>query len=194
MAHKFDPGHVDKLHSSERYRLLDPEKLLGDLGIQPGQVVADLGCGSGFFTIPLAKLVGAKGTVYAVDISEEMLTRLREQHPPEQVEIRQATENHIPLPTNSVDWVLLTFVYHELENRRRYLFEIRRILRENGKLWLLEWIPRNEEMGPPVQHRVAREQAVAELQEAGFRVLRSRDVNPSHYEVLAERTSIRCGC
>jgi len=77
MVHKFPVEMKEKLDSPERKKLLNPEKALSSLGIKAGMVVADIGCGTGFFTLPLASLVGEKGKVFAADISNGMLSDLR---------------------------------------------------------------------------------------------------------------------
>jgi len=77
IAHKFPLEMKKKLDSPERKKLFNSEKALSSLGIKAGMTVADIGCGTGFFSIPLASLVGKKGKVFAADISKEMLSDLR---------------------------------------------------------------------------------------------------------------------
>jgi tRNA A58 N-methylase Trm61 len=68
-VHKFDPRKRPVLDDPERFLFEDPDAILSEVGVKPGEVVADIGCGAGFFTLPLAKYVGKSGKVYALDTS-----------------------------------------------------------------------------------------------------------------------------
>ena len=73
MTHKFDAKNRHKLDNPKRREMLPPEKTLIRLGLKQGDIVADIGCGIGYFTIPAANIVGDSGKVFAMDISPEML-------------------------------------------------------------------------------------------------------------------------
>lgn len=187
MAHKFAPQHWERLLSAERRSLLDPGQFLDRVAIPPGSVVADVGAGPGFFTRALAERVGARGTVYALDVAPEMVDRLRAQELPPQVVVRHNEESRLPLPDRSVDVVLLAFVLHELESPPALLQEIGRTLRPGGRLVVLEWVPQDEAMGPPRHERIAAGDSATLLGEAGFRAVDGGMVNPSHYYHVAVR-------
>ena len=185
MGHKIDPAKWERLVSEERRALLDPEGFLDRLAVRPGDRVADLGAGPGFFTLPLAERVGPAGRVYALDVSAEMLDRLRARNPPEQVEIVQSEESRLPLATGAVGLALLAFVLHELHDPPAFLAEVRRILAPGGRLVVLEWTPREEEMGPPLAERLPRGESRRRLEAAGFEIAEEGEPNTSNYFLVA---------
>ena len=184
--HKFNPENSHHLLGAPRRTLLDPAQFVDQLGIREGDAVADIGAGPGFFTLPLAEHVGARGKVYALDVAPEMLDRLRSRQLPKQVELVLSTENHLPLPDGSVDLGLLAFVFHELEDPAKFLAEAKRILRPTGRLVLLEWVPQEEELGPPLHARVSAETSVRSLVAAGFRVVKEGMIKSSTYYFIVE--------
>jgi len=109
----------------------NPNELLAQLGFKPGQVVLDFGCGSGKYTIPAARLVTQKGRVYALDVSDAALERVRAKAAKEGltniVIIRSTGEGKIPLEKETVDHVLLIDVLQEVEDRKGLLDEIHRV-------------------------------------------------------------------
>src|SRR5262249_1385579 len=101
MPHKSDPREKEALLSEERQAALQPGKLLRRLGLRPGDTLADVGSGPGFFTLPAAEIVGAEGLVYAADIQGEMLTAVRSraaQAGLTNAKFVKTTENPVPLP------------------------------------------------------------------------------------------------
>ena len=184
--HKFNPENWEHLLGAPRRTLVDPAQFVDQLDIQEGDVVADIGAGPGFFTLPLAEHVGARGKVYALDVAPEMLEKLRSRNLPEQVELLLSTENHLPLPDGSADLGLLAFVFHELEDPAKFLAEAKRILRPAGRLVLLEWVPQEEELGPPMHARVGAEHTAAALVAAGFRVITDGMIRSSTYYFIAD--------
>jgi ubiquinone/menaquinone biosynthesis C-methylase UbiE len=185
MTRKFDPENWQRLVSPERYALLDPRAFLQRIGVARGSTVADLGAGPGFFTLPLAEEVGPRGKVFAVDAAPQMLERLRERGLPAQVEAVLGGEDGLPLPDCSVALALLAFVLHELEDPLGFLNEVRRVLQPGGRLVVLEWVPHEEELGPPLPERLPRDAAAAMLTEGGFRVAEEDDANRSNYFLIA---------
>ena len=185
MGKKFSPERWERLLGSERRVLLDPDAFLERLDVRSGATVADLGAGPGFFTVPLAQRVGPRGKVYAVDVSPEMVRRLQDRSLPPQVEVKLSGENRLPIPDASVDLALLAFVLHELEDPRAFLDEVSRILKPGGELVVLEWVPQEEELGPPLADRVSADEGAEILTFAGFRVASGRDANASNYYLVA---------
>lgn len=182
--HKFDPEHWERLVGEERRARLPVSAILNPIDVREGMVVADIGAGPGYFTLPLAERVGPRGRVYALDIEPRMLEALRSRGVPPNVEVLQSGESTLPLPDQSVDLAFLAFVYHELGDRPAMLAEIRRILRPGGRLVVADWVPREEEIGPPLHERIAEGVVTAEMEAAGFEVTTSFAANPSTYCVV----------
>lgn len=149
-----------------------PDQALGLIGIRPGMVVADVGAGSGFMTTRLARLVAPGGKVYATDIQPVMLRliqdKARAEHLPN-IELVQGSETDVHLPQDAIDLTLLVDVYHELRHPREMLRSIRRSLRADGELVLVEY--RREDLSIPIAetHRMSVADARAEIEAEGFR-------------------------
>jgi ubiquinone/menaquinone biosynthesis C-methylase UbiE len=177
--HKFSPAKADNLELAKRYDLLQPEQTLREFGLIEGMSVLDVGAGTGFFARAAANVVGKKGTVYACDISSEMLTSFRRFGVPDNVRLIESTELEIPLPAGIVDFVLFAFVLHESSNIPGFLAEAIRMTRPGGRIAVIEWKKQAEENGPPEQERLSSDELQSKIN--GFEVIASGDLNPSHY-------------
>lgn len=191
MNRKFDPADGERLLREERAEFQPVEPLLRLLDPQPGGRYADVGCGPGYFTLPVAERVRPDGKVYALDISPEMLAmcrkRARERGLDDVVVTLQNDEYTIPLVDASVDGAWLANVFHELEAPRELLKEIRRILRPQGQLIVIDWKRMEMEMGPPLEQRTPLEVVLLELGKAGFDALRVHNLYTYHYVVETRR-------
>lgn len=155
--------------------------MLAHLGVRPGMVVCDLGCGNGFYSLPLARQVGPTGQVLAVDAQPEMLVLLRTRA--EQAGIENITPIlgswHNPrLPAASVDLVLLVDVYHEFSYPQEMLAAMRQALKPAGLIVLVEY--RAEDPEVPIQplHKMTHVQICKEMTANGFRLERQFDRLP----------------
>lgn len=164
-----------------RQREEDCRLLLEALELQKGQTVCDLGCGNGFYTLEIAKQVGPKGSVYAVDIQREMLQMLMERS--NQIGFRNiqpvlgsATDPN--LPAGEIDLVLCVDVYHEFSYPAEMLAAIRKSLSEDGLVVLAEF--RAEDPAVPIKplHKMTKAQATKELTACGFELAREFDRLP----------------
>lgn len=165
---RFDPQKRHGLLSEERQAHWNPLQFLQQFAIQPGQAALDLGCGPGFWTLPLADIVGLSGKVWALDVSQEMLDTLAEQNPPAQVVPLLGELPQIGLETAVSDFIWTAFVYHEVEGSD-LAAEMLRVARPGGRVAILEWRPdAADQSGPPSDHRVWPDQVKLELQQAGF--------------------------
>jgi ubiquinone/menaquinone biosynthesis C-methylase UbiE len=164
---------ADWLERSEREMEELPETALDAIGLQPGMTVADVGAGSGYFTIRMAKRVGSGGKVYAVDVQPEMLTLLRgrlRQAKVDNVEPVLGSESDPKLPRNALDLILMVDVYHELSQPQRMLQKMKTALKSNGRLVLLEY--RKEDPHIPIRadHKMSVEEAKLEVEAEGFKL------------------------
>lgn len=168
---KFNPKHLHKLDNPERMEILPPDLPVTLFGFQPGQHVVDFGCGSGYFTVDIAKAVGSEGIVYAVDQHPEMLDAAKERiskNTLSNIRFLQNTENDLPIPSNSVHDVFMATVFHELESPEHVLPEVFRVLLPGGRLLILDWLPLEEEWGPRLHHRIAPESVIEAAEAAGL--------------------------
>lgn len=187
MPVKFDPQDKEVLLSAERRKALDMYRLLSLIPILPHHVVADIGCGPGFFTVPLAKYLW-DGKLYAVDIQQEMLDAAKEAVDSERlsnVEFVKSTERRLPLEKERLDGALMAFVLQEAAGRESLLKEVRRCMRTPGWAVVIEWHKKKSEEGPPFKQRIKDTEMVDLLDKTGFRVASRRDLNSKQYMVLA---------
>lgn len=155
--------------------------LLKSLRIRPGQTVCDIGCGNGFYTLRLARMVGEQGAVLAVDIQPEMLDLLRFRAREAKIAnvvpiLGTATDPH--LPAGTVDLVLLVDVYHEMSHPAAMLRAIRNSLKPDGRMVLVEF--RAEDPRVPIKplHKMSKRQILKEIPPHGFRLTRQFDDLP----------------
>ncbi|MCD6462048.1 MAG: methyltransferase domain-containing protein [Thermoplasmata archaeon] len=158
--HRFPMEKAAYLISGERRKKTDPEKFLdaleGCVGPLSGKKVADIGCGPGFFTIPLARRVGSGGKVWAVDVEKGVLDMLLEHIPPgmeDRIETVHSAVDRIPLPDGVTDGVLLINIFHEIRGTAT-LDEVDRILSPGGFMVVRDWDMVETPHGPPLSERV----------------------------------------
>ncbi|MFZ3578932.1 class I SAM-dependent methyltransferase [Virgibacillus sp. DJP39] len=184
---RFNPEHAHKLMSDERKVLLPPNKIIEYLKLDPDDIVADLGAGNGYFTIPIA--TGTNNTVHAVDIEPKMLDMLKEYAAKEQLDnINYVVSDleDIQLVDSSVNKVIVSLVIHEVANLETALTEIKRILKPGGELLMIEWKAVDTESGPPLHERISSEKMLELLNTMNFEA-EVIDLNPKHYAVKARR-------
>ena len=164
-----------------RQREEDCRTMLQALGVKPGQTVCDMGCGNGFYTLQLARLVGPRGLVYAVDIQPEMLQMLaRNAAEARLANIRPVLGTPIDprVPAGEIDMMLCVDVYHEFSHPEAMLAKIKESLAPDGQLVLVEF--RGEDPAVPIKplHKMTKAQVRAELEPAGFEMVREFDRLP----------------
>ena len=161
---------IDWLEREEREQEEKTAQLLKNLAVQPGQVIADIGAGSGYHSSLLSKMVG-NGKVYAVDVEPEMIAFLNERIKREgkkNIIPVLSTEKTVSLPANSMDMMLLVDVYHEFSFPYEMALSMLEALKPGGKLVLVEF--RAEDPNVPIKtiHKMSQQQAVKEFKAAGF--------------------------
>jgi protein-L-isoaspartate O-methyltransferase len=169
------------LERPEREAEEAPTRAVAALEVRPGQIVADVGAGSGYYTMLLSKAVGAGGRVYATDIQPEMLDLIRKKLDSTRtsnVELVLGTSTESRLPDRVIDLALMVDVYHELAQPQAFLRSLKRALKPDGRLVLIEfrketaWVPIREE------HKMTIREARLELEHEGYRFDRVIDVLP----------------
>jgi ubiquinone/menaquinone biosynthesis C-methylase UbiE len=153
---------------SGRRTWFDPEELLDAFNIKAGSVCADLGCGSGDFTLLLAKRVGKDGKVYAVDTSVAALDQLKIKKPGVNIMTLRAELSETRLPGAACDLVLLAFSLSCTANPGGVLAEAARLLKPDGRLAVIEWRPGPPPPGPPLERRIRSDRMQRLLESHGF--------------------------
>lgn len=183
-SHQFSVENANKLLSEDREQLLPLDQVIDKMAIQREDVVADLGAGNGFFTLPVAKMTD--GIVYAVDIEPKMLDLLKNRADAENMHNIQyvaAGLEDTGLPTDAVDHVLVSMVLHEVPHLSETLHDIRRILKPDGHLCIVEWEAVPSEDGPPAHIRLASEAFMETLQQHGFTQLQVNHLQDAVYTI-----------
>jgi len=157
--------------------------ILTTLNIQPGQTIADIGSGGGFFTFLFSQLVGEKGKIYAIDTNKDFLEFINKQAVKQgltNITTVLATEEVIPLPSHSVDLLFVRSVYHHLQNRTSYFTEAKKLLIAQGRIAIIEFSQQGSKLSfhRRCGHNVPKETIVEEMSTAGFQVSASFDFLP----------------
>lgn len=185
--------YIAILEDPRRDEWQKPEEVIAALKLQPGQFVADVGAGTGYFTVRLARAVGQKGTVFAIDVDTAMLDYLRQRLAKEQVrnvQVMQVPPHDPLLIDGSLDLIFVCNTYHHLEEREVYLRKLRKALKPDGRLVIIDFYKKDGmPVGPPPQIRVSEETVRQELQKAGLQVVEQLAFLPYQYILIARPTT-----
>jgi ubiquinone/menaquinone biosynthesis C-methylase UbiE len=192
MPHKFDIGNKRGLDDEVRVRLLSPHETLKKAGFKKGGTMADIGCGTGLFTIAAAKTGGADTKIFAVDVSEEMLDVVSKRAIDagfNNIETVKSDEYDFKLKSGSADLVLICAVLHEIDDKKRFLMEAARICKPEGKITVVEFNETNTVLGPrpPLGDRLERAHVCSLLADAGFNDAVAEDISEAIYIVMATK-------
>lgn len=158
---------------NEREREERCSLLLDNLGLRTGMTVCDMGCGNGFYALPIAKLLGPRGRVLAVDIQPEMLFLMRERMELEGVNNITPILGSVAdpyLPESTVDLVMLVDVYHEFGFPEEMLAAIRKSLKPDGRVVLVEFRAEDDDVPIKPEHKMTKKQVNRELIANGFKL------------------------
>ena len=179
MEHRFDPAESTKrFDDPARDAWQMPDRVIAALGLTRGQSVADIGAGTGYFSVRLAKSTAAP-LVYAVDIEPAMVKYLQERAAKEaltNIVAVQATGDRTNLPA-PVDAVLIVNTYHHIGSRVTYFSELKKLMKPDARLAIVDY-KKGVPDGPPEEFRFLPEQIVSELAKAGFTLQTQHDFLP----------------
>lgn len=181
MVHKFDAKKAGILDSPDRMQFLNPESILDKLRLTGEMALADLGCGTGFLSIPASRRVKK---VFSLDIQQEMLDILNDKIKKENInniETILSEESSIPLPDTSADVLLMSNVFHELDDRNSLLREAKRVLTNAGRLIIIDWKKLEMDFGPPVEERLTEKEVIDICYENCFTFLEQSSAGPYNY-------------
>ena len=179
-SHLFNPEHIGVLESEDRKIWQNPDVILKAIEVEPNFTVADLGCGSGYFTLPLA----AKAKkVYGIDVQKEMIdyvrTKIRKLKT-KNIELLVSKPDEIPLDNESVNLLLTVNTLHEFDDKERIIKEMRRVVKKGGKILIVDFMKKDTGFGPPVEIRVSKATAIEFFEPEGFALVEKRNL-PYHY-------------
>lgn len=178
---------IDFLDGVQRKELLPAEEILDRLSINKSDSILDVGAGSGFLTIPAAKLVDKK--VFALDIDQRMLkvqAKAKDRNI-ENIKLLQGDIDHIPLPARSIDIVLASLILHEVRSLPKVINQISGVLKTGGHLLCLEYEKDERYVeGPPMNIRIKSSELEEDLIKAGFHITRKEFPQESIYIIIAK--------
>lgn len=169
----FPPEQLGILEGPDRDAWQQPERIMDELGIGEGSVVADLGAGGGWFTVRLATRVGPNGRVYAEDVQHQMIESIRRRVQREQFKnvITILGTHTDPRLKEPVDAVLIVSVYHEMEQPVVLLRNVGAALKPNGRIGIVDFKKDGYGPGPAMDERVDPERVIRDAEAAGLRLL-----------------------
>ena len=186
----FPPEDLGLLEAPDRDEWQMPEQIMDALRIADGAVVADLGVGSGWFTVRLARRVGPNGLVYAEDVQPEMLqaTQRRVQREGLRNVIQVlGTQDDPKLPPGAIDAVLIVDIYHEIADPVALLRNVASSLKPNGRIGVVDFGSGAGGPGPPADQRVDPQVILDDAADAGLQLLRRETFLPFQYFLILER-------
>jgi predicted methyltransferase len=190
IAHVMGPGGIIWLERRERETEEKPQLLIDALEIRPGQTIADLGAGSGYYSFRIAPLVGPTGKVLAIDIQPAMLETIEQRASRERianVAAVRASERDPNLAPDSVDLLFMVDVYHELEYPYEVMTKVRTALKPGGRVALIEYRAEDPKVAIKPVHKMSERQVRRELEAAGFRHVKTVRTLPLQHLILFEK-------
>jgi SAM-dependent methyltransferase len=178
------------LERPEREKEEQPTKLLELLKVQPGDVVADVGAGSGYLSFRLAEVVGAKGKVLAEDIQPEMLDIIRKRMKDKKVtnvEPILGTITDPKLPTAGVDLILMVDVYHEFDHPLEMTEAMVKALKPGGRLVFVEYRLEDRDVPIKLVHKMSQKQVIKEMAPHPLRYVKTLDGLPWQHIIIFEK-------
>lgn len=182
---------ADWLERPEREHEEQPNRVLEIMGLKDGDVVVDMGCGTGYFARRMARAVAPSGKVYAVDIQPEMLTIMeglcRKEGITNVISVL-GDEVDPKLPKGSIDWMILVDVYHEFQKPEPMLAKMRESLKPDGKIALIEYRAEGDTAAHiKVEHRMSVRDVLKEWNAAGFELVDLQQFLPSQHFFIFQR-------
>jgi ubiquinone/menaquinone biosynthesis C-methylase UbiE len=167
----------------ERDKWQEPEEVLKNLNLKPGDIIADIGAGTGYFTRRIAVAVGPTGKALGLDIENSMVKYMREDA--EKLNLNNYVARVIKtddpeLPPNSVDVIFLCNTYHHIENRVEYFNNVSKSLKTKGRIVIVDYY-KNTDFGPPRDHKMAKEVVLREMKQAGYELKKDLKFLPHQY-------------
>ena len=182
--HRDSRAYIGMLEDPTRDAYQKPHEVLTAMAIKPGEVIADIGAGSGYFTFRLAHHVGDKGKVYAVDVSPEMIVhlnrRVRDLKAMNVTSILADPDDPL-LADASIDRFFFSNSWHHIANQTKYLSLIKKMLKPGGEIIMIDFHKKELPVGPPMQVKIAREDLIRQMESDGFKLTKEHTFLPYQY-------------
>ncbi len=182
------------MQTNTQLKFINPKTVLFGAGLKSGDIVADLGTGSGFYSLAAAEIVGVNGEVHSADVKDSALDHLMSE-----ARVKNLTNIRTyrcdldevtlgcRLPDGKCDMVIIANILHEVENQKNLLKHAYSMLKTGGKLLLVEWGEQPSPIGPSADKRIAEPQAKKLLETCAFRFIKNIPTDHYHYGMVFER-------
>jgi ubiquinone/menaquinone biosynthesis C-methylase UbiE len=181
-------AYIKALEDPARDAYQKPQQVMQALAIREGEVIADIGAGSGYFAVRLAHHAGSTGRVYAVDVNPEMIrhlqARVRDLKLPNLRPVLARPDD--PMLPEPVDRFVIVNVWHHIENQPAYLQLLGKGLKPGGQIVMIDYHKRELPVGPPLEMKIAREDLLRQMESHGFRLAKEHTFLPHQYFLVFE--------
>ena len=187
MANNLSEADDASLHPS---KFIDPPRVIDQLEMRSGIMVADFGCGTGYFSIPIAKKIGKEGVVYSFDIVPQKLEAVASQAKTLGItniitkRVNLENEEGSKLGAESVDWVIMKDVLFQNKLKGNMFKEAKRILKPDGKVLVVEWKAGDSSIGPDSKLRVSRDEINSLVNENELVIIKDVEAGDFHYGLI----------
>ena len=182
--HQDSKAYISFLDDPQRDAYQKPHEVIMALGLKQGEVIADIGSGSGYFTFRLAQHVGETGRVYAVDVNPDMILhmnrRIRDMKLRNVVTVLSAPDDPL-LMDGSIDRFFICDTWHHIQNQERYLALMKKMLKPGGQVIMIDFQKRESPVGAPMEMRIAREDLIKQMEANGFKIAQEHTFLPYQY-------------
>jgi ubiquinone/menaquinone biosynthesis C-methylase UbiE len=182
--HHDSKTYIAMLEDPQRDSYQKPHEVLMALELKEGEVIADVGAGSGYFSFRIAHHVGEKGRVYAVDVSPDMILfmnrRIRDLGTKNVITVLAPPDDPL-LPNSSVDRFFICDTWHHIENQTQYLTLLKKMLKPDGQIIMIDFQKRELPVGPPMEMKIAREDLISQMELAEIRLVKEFTFLPYQY-------------
>ncbi len=190
--HQNSKAYIAFLEDPKRDEYQKPHEVIMALDLKDGERVADIGAGSGYFAFRMARHVGAAGRVYAVDVNPDMIIHMNRA-------IRDVGATNVTtilappddplLADQSVDRFFICDTWHHIENQTKYLGLMKKMLKPNGQVVMIDFQKRELPVGPPLEMKIAKEDLIAQMRANGFELLKEHTFLPYQYFLVFTRAA-----
>ena len=185
--HQDSKAYIAFLEDPQRDAYQKPHEVIMALGLREGEIIADIGAGSGYFTFRLAQHVGANGRVYAVDVNPDMIVfmnrRIRDLQLKNVITVLAVPDDPL-LMNSSIDRFFICDTWHHIQNQTQYLELMKKMLRPGGQIIMIDFHKKEMPVGAPMEMRIAREDLVRQMESNGFRLAKEHTFLPYQYFLI----------
>lgn len=182
--HQDSKSYIAFLDDPVRDAYQKPHEVMAALGLREGEIVADIGAGSGYFTFRLARHVGDKGKVYAVDTNPDMIIhinrRIRDMQVKNVVALLAASDDPL-LMDASIDRFFICDTWHHISSKEQYLALMKRMLKPGGQIIMIDFQKKELPVGAPMEMKIAREDLIRQMEANGFKIAQEHTFLPYQY-------------